>query len=62
MENDVLKFQNTLSNGAKEMVSDKWLKENFSTVYIYCYKDLHDPLNIGTELDLPEGTGCPAKV
>eukprot|EP00957_Ditylum_brightwellii_P031233 2367482-Ditylum_brightwellii.AAC.1 len=50
----VLKFQATLGNGAKEMVRDEWLKENFCTMYNYVYNDLHDQANVGTNLDLPE--------
>eukprot|EP00957_Ditylum_brightwellii_P072628 5518695-Ditylum_brightwellii.AAC.1 len=41
MEDGVLKFQDTLGNGAKEMVSDDCLKENFCTLYNYFYKELH---------------------
>eukprot|EP00957_Ditylum_brightwellii_P191788 14600368-Ditylum_brightwellii.AAC.1 len=55
MVDGVLKFRATLGNGAKEMVSDKWLKENFCTLYNYFYDELHDEENHGTKLDLSEG-------
>eukprot|EP00957_Ditylum_brightwellii_P022813 1720934-Ditylum_brightwellii.AAC.1 len=45
LENDVLKSKATLGNGAKEKVSDEWLKENYCTLYNYYYKELHDPEN-----------------
>eukprot|EP00957_Ditylum_brightwellii_P199210 15186128-Ditylum_brightwellii.AAC.1 len=53
-ENDALKFEATLGNDAKEMVSDEWLKENFCTLYNFYYKELHDEENHDTELELPE--------
>eukprot|EP00957_Ditylum_brightwellii_P014407 1084429-Ditylum_brightwellii.AAC.1 len=55
MEDNVLKFHATLGNGAQEMVTDEWLKENFCTLYNYFYKDLHDEDNVHTKLDLPDG-------
>eukprot|EP00957_Ditylum_brightwellii_P003529 267287-Ditylum_brightwellii.AAC.1 len=54
MEDGVLKFQATLGNGAQEMVTDEWLKENFCSLYNCFYKEFHDKENIDTKLDLPE--------
>ena len=54
-EKSELKFESTLENGAKVMVSDEWLKENFCTLYTIYYNTLHDEANLDTELDLPEG-------
>eukprot|EP00957_Ditylum_brightwellii_P170480 12976665-Ditylum_brightwellii.AAC.1 len=48
LEDDVLNFEAKLGNGAKEMVSDEWLKEIFCTLFNYFDQELHDEENIGT--------------
>eukprot|EP00957_Ditylum_brightwellii_P068568 5205953-Ditylum_brightwellii.AAC.1 len=49
-----LKFKGILGNGTTELITEEWLKENFSSIYTVYFDELHDENYLDFELAVSE--------